>query len=264
MTLQRISSEQGPGLNGDLLAGDDRIARQSFRDAMNRRQIHRGAKTTVLALLATDETGDRDLDALTGYVTSIPSPRLLVAGWCEGALILLTNAHRRLAAIAALQKACIHLGVEVAAVGTSALNIHEGHLRPAATRAATAARISARVPQTEGSGDIADLGMWALLDSVPFDISSLAVFSPAASLLCLGGDDIQRETVETYLDVACNARAACALLHIHRTTLYYRLDNLPDCVREALDDGPARSALHLCLKLFRYHLTATTPNHRGP
>ncbi|WP_244231612.1 MULTISPECIES: helix-turn-helix domain-containing protein [unclassified Rathayibacter] len=33
---------------------------------------------------------------------------------------------------------------------------------------------------------------------------------------------------------------ACAILHIHRTTLYYRLENLPPAVRAALDDGLQR------------------------
>ncbi|PPH49896.1 helix-turn-helix domain-containing protein, partial [Rathayibacter sp. AY1E1] len=38
---------------------------------------------------------------------------------------------------------------------------------------------------------------------------------------------MQRAAGEAYLDVRGSVREACGLLHIHRTTLYYRLDNLP-------------------------------------
>ena len=44
---------------------------------------------------------------------------------------------------------------------------------------------------------------------------------------------------------------ACKQLHIHRTTLYYRLENMPASVRDALEDGLKRSTLHLSLKLLR-------------
>jgi DNA-binding PucR family transcriptional regulator len=57
--------------------------------------------------------------------------------------------------------------------------------------------------------------------------------------------------VETYLDVSGNVVAACELLFVHRTTLYYRLEKMPPVVREALADGMKRSTLHLSLKLIR-------------
>ena len=44
----------------------------------------------------------------------------------------------------------------------------------------------------------------------------------------------------------------CEELHIHRTTLYYRLENMPQVVKDAMDDGMKRSALHLGLKLASY------------
>ncbi|MFZ8477397.1 helix-turn-helix domain-containing protein, partial [Staphylococcus aureus] len=47
------------------------------------------------------------------------------------------------------------------------------------------------------------------------------------------------------------ASVACQRLHIHRTTLYYRLEQMPEVVREALADGLQRSTLHLTLKLLR-------------
>jgi sugar diacid utilization regulator len=46
-------------------------------------------------------------------------------------------------------------------------------------------------------------------------------------------------------------KAACEVLFIHRTTLYYRLEKMPEVVREALADGMKKSTLHLALKLIR-------------
>jgi hypothetical protein len=65
------------------------------------------------------------------------------------------------------------------------------------------------------------------------------------------GDEVQRQTIEAYLDEAGRAPDTCARLHIHRTTLYYRLEHMPSAVREALADGLQRSTLHLALKTAR-------------
>jgi len=61
------------------------------------------------------------------------------------------------------------------------------------------------------------------------------------------------QTLETFLDNACDVQRTTAALHIHRTTLYYRLARL----RAAgfnLDDGLTRSDLHIALKQRRLEL----------
>jgi DNA-binding PucR family transcriptional regulator len=84
--------------------------------------------------------------------------------------------------------------------------------------------------------------------------------SPAADVLLEPANSIYRQTVEVYLDVAGRIADACARLHIHRTTLYYRLDKAPEAVRDALHDGSARSSLHLALKLERlWHAHRESP-----
>jgi hypothetical protein len=74
---------------------------------------------------------------------------------------------------------------------------------------------------------------------------------------------VRRETVETYLDAGCNVVVACERLHIHRTTLYYRLDTMPEVVRDALADGLKRSTLHLSLKLLRLWNDVPTASERS-
>ena len=57
------------------------------------------------------------------------------------------------------------------------------------------------------------------------------------------------ETLETYLDLAGDAKATAARLCIHRTSLYYRLGRIEQLAGVDLSDGNDRLALHLGLKL---------------
>jgi hypothetical protein len=71
------------------------------------------------------------------------------------------------------------------------------------------------------------------------------------------------ETLETYLDAAGNAQLTAELLHLHRTSLYYRLQRVERLARTDLKDGVERLALHLSLKVARmtgqYVPRRTTP-----
>lgn len=236
----------------DLLSADDALSREAFRKAVERRWFVPGPDTVLIAVRGVDEFSDLDMRAVIARLSSLRHPRLVVPGVFGGALVVVAHEDQREAALAAVEEACRAGANSRIWTGSAAVSDEEVRLLPAAERAVLAARIAGRLSDTGGHGDIADLRMWALLDSVTADPSRFGLFSPAA-LALRTGDATQRETVETYLDVAGNPRAACERLHIHRTTLYYRLDNLPDVVKAALEDGPARSVLHLCLKLDRYH-----------
>ena len=56
-------------------------------------------------------------------------------------------------------------------------------------------------------------------------------------------------TVRAYLDCGANARQTAALLHSHRTTLYWRLARAADLLAADLSRGEDRLKLHLALKL---------------
>ena len=58
-------------------------------------------------------------------------------------------------------------------------------------------------------------------------------------------------TLETYLDSACDARATAAALHLHRTSLYYRLSRIEALTGVDLATGSGRLELHLALGLAR-------------
>ena len=55
-------------------------------------------------------------------------------------------------------------------------------------------------------------------------------------------------TLETYLDLAGDARRTAARLSLHRTTLYYRLNRIAALLGADLGDGLTRTDLHVALK----------------
>jgi len=91
------------------------------------------------------------------------------------------------------------------------------------------AQLAARAPQ----GIIIPDGVLALLAD------------PAAPMLA--------STVETFLDCAGDVQRAARELHVHRTTLYYRLGRAEQISGLSLRDGRDRLLLHLALGLRRVH-----------
>src|SRR5262249_23800273 len=55
-------------------------------------------------------------------------------------------------------------------------------------------------------------------------------------------------TLETYLDLGRNARRTAALLNVHRTTLYWRLDRIAGLLGADLSNGLTRTHLHVALQ----------------
>lgn len=103
-------------------------------------------------------------------------------------------------------------------------------------------QVAARLATNGDAGPLPHAGLRPLLDS------------PAALPLL--------ETLETYLDAAGNAQATAETLHLHRTSLYYRLQRIERLVGTDLKDGMERLALHLTLKVAR--LTGHyVPRHTG-
>ncbi|MCL8026869.1 PucR family transcriptional regulator [Nocardioides bruguierae] len=59
------------------------------------------------------------------------------------------------------------------------------------------------------------------------------------------------ETLEAFLECGGSGSAAATRLHVHRTTLYYRLDRIREVSGLDLDDGDVRLELHLGLLVRR-------------
>jgi hypothetical protein len=115
--------------------------------------------------------------------------------------------------------------------------LDQAHL--AYQQALAAAELSSLDPNLPRTARWSELGAYRLLiDGHPDDV--LAALSEAL-----------RVTLETYLDGGCDARAAAQRLHLHRTSLYYRLGRIEELTGRDLSSGAARLELHLALKLLR-------------
>ena len=95
-----------------------------------------------------------------------------------------------------------------------------------------------------------ELGPYAVLLRIPPDELTEAAL-PAELRLLRRADPAGEltRTLRSYLNHAGNGPAASAELHIHRTTLYYRLGRIRELTGLDLDDGRIRLTLHLGLFL---------------
>jgi hypothetical protein len=248
-------TEREPGTSdeifGSLLSPDSTERRNAFDEAIARRRLERGEQTVVYAVDISTEVGSLDRLAFARRLTAVRTASISYIGERKDRLLFVGRASDMAESEALIKLEAATRAITVNAIGTAHHNRLAPDLADAADQAEMAAGIVMAVPQLGGFGDIGALGVWALLASVAGDRTALQVFSPAAYTLCTEGDETQRHTIEVYLDSACHVSDVCEQLHIHRATLYYRLDRMPQVVKDALDDGSQRSALHMCLKLIR-------------
>ena len=249
--------EARPGSNRDttmssLLDDDLVVRREAFTEAVARRWVDRGRRTVVRAVMVDDTVGTLQRVAFGRHLAAATASHTTFVREHESVVYLVSRETGAASDLESRIRAeSARLGVRVLAVGSARHDPSTDDLGDTAKQARVAAELTAALPELQPAKDIADLGGWVLLHAVPPGSKRLADISPAAELLCRAGDRVQRETIETYLDAGGQARAACERLHIHRTTLYYRLDNMPAIVKDALNDGMKRSTLHLTLKLIR-------------
>lgn len=141
----------------------------------------------------------------------------------------------------------------VAGVGGAGRGLEQA--RPVIGQARTAASAAGRVrpgPVVRWSG----LGEYAVLLRLPLD----ELGGPDGAVADALPDEVRRllehdrdgtgvRTILAFLDHAGSAPAAADALHVHRTTLYYRLERIREATGLDLDDGRTRLALHAGLRL---------------
>ena len=66
-------------------------------------------------------------------------------------------------------------------------------------------------------------------------------------------------TARALLDNGGDVARTAGQLHIHRTTLYYRLDRIEALTGVDLKAGPGRDDLHMALRLAAFRLAAEAP-----
>lgn len=125
------------------------------------------------------------------------------------------------------------------------VELREAVRRAAATRRAIAAGALPEPPTWDG------LGAWRLVVEAPEHLAIEAVH-PAAAILAGEPRADLLNTARTLVDNGGDVAAAAQSLHVHRTTLYYRLERIKELTGVDMFDGQSRTHLQLALWLSAY------------
>jgi hypothetical protein len=146
----------------------------------------------------------------------------------------------------------VHVDPPPRGAATSGPPLPLGELNVAVQRAAAtlqAARAGAVL--TRPSWDA--LGVWHLIVAAPPDLA-VAEVHPGADVLATRPDLLL--TARTVLDNGGDVAATAAELHVHRTTLYYRLERIEALTGVNLKTSRQRDDLHMALRLAAYRRAA--------
>ncbi|WP_028934523.1 PucR family transcriptional regulator [Pseudonocardia spinosispora] len=117
-------------------------------------------------------------------------------------------------------------------------------------QARIAARAAALLPSEDRIMQWSELGAYGVLLRIPTEELSVSVLPPPLrALLSRDPHGGLLETLTAYLDHAGSSPKTAAALHIHRTSLYYRLHQIEEITGLDLDNGDHRLVLHLGVKL---------------
>jgi hypothetical protein len=144
----------------------------------------------------------------------------------------------------------VHVDPRPRTVATSGTPVALIDLQVAVHRATVTQRVvSAGAHLVRPSWD--DLGAWHLVAAAPADLGVADIHPGAEILLGLPRPDLLT-TAQVVLDLGGDIAAAAAALHIHRTTLYYRLDRIQALTGVDVKGGPGHEDLQMALRLAAY------------
>ena len=112
-----------------------------------------------------------------------------------------------------------------------------------------AAEVAAAVPAFSRAADWGELDSYAVFQYLPRDQAAPERICPGITAVLTERTGMYEAPIRAYLDCGANVQQAAALLHIHRTTLYWRLAQVTDLLAVDLSRGDDRLKLHLALKL---------------
>ncbi|GAB3713584.1 PucR family transcriptional regulator [Nocardiopsis nanhaiensis] len=117
-------------------------------------------------------------------------------------------------------------------------------------QAETAVRGARLVAATGGIALWSELGVYRTLLAVPADHLTPALIPDGLrELTARDPHGTLVETLRAYLEHAGSSPSAASELHIHRTSLYYRLRQIENITRSDFSDGGVRLSFHLGLRL---------------
>lgn len=118
-------------------------------------------------------------------------------------------------------------------------------------QARLAAKVATAIPTMGDVVHWGSLGAFRALVQLPNREAVQSALDPRVVALLRSGDDALAVTLETYLDLGGDAKATAERLHVHRATLYFRLNKAQQLASIDVRNGYDRLAVHLGLKLVR-------------
>lgn len=262
LTTEDKSSSDSASLVEGLLAGD----RQSLANASAAMAGARYAAAIAVRLPGGEHNADeRHLElGIRSWLRRHPQRGILTVG--DGEAILIdphddASRRQRLEGMAAM----ISLigGDPEIAIGVGP-RVQLGDLNKSAGHARLAASAAELLPDFGQIAAWTDLGCFGVLLRLPPDDLTMDAL-PAEIQNVLGdprGDQLTR-TLEVYLDHGSAGASAAAELHVHRTTLYYRLRRVEELSGLNLSDGRDRLRLHMGVKQARLVSAISAHGERG-
>lgn len=126
-------------------------------------------------------------------------------------------------------------------------------VRNAYERAVTAAWVARTSARDRTATSWSEIGSWRLLARLAqtvTDAPGLAQdFHPGLARLLADGRSDLIDTLEVYLANGCDVRATAQVMHMHRSSLYYRIERISEITGANLRDGETRFELLLGLRL---------------
>jgi len=244
-----------------LLTGDEEARRQAAGALAQEehfvadRHVHvvvlrpvTGAGTGASAFAAPLEHASERLRRIVAPHAGIGLPRLdhavlLLAGPTEAAVTAIAEQMQALAAEGAGVRCIAGISAPLAEL-TDAPTAYE--------RATMTTRVAEHAPVF---GDVVrwrELGVYRVLAHVErSDLPSDLVETDLRRLAAADRSGTLVKTLEAYLDLGGDAQATAGRLHLHRASLYARLNRIQDALGASLRDGETRLALHLAIKVAR-------------
>lgn len=141
-------------------------------------------------------------------------------------------------------------------------DVHTGLIASSASyrEGSWAAKVASAVPELGPALSWSELGVYRHLAKLPRHVLEDDLVHEGVTRLIADGHSDLVTTLETYLDLAGDAKRTAAALRLHRTSLYYRLGRIEQLTGADLHDGHDRLQLHLALKAARL----TGMRHRPP
>lgn len=108
-----------------------------------------------------------------------------------------------------------------------------------------------RVPGLGPSAELSALGAWPLAARLWSASGRPALPEPVGALLEHRSGPLLIEALESVLDAAGDVAGAAGEIHVHRSTLYRRLETAEELTGLSLERGDDRLRLHLALRMWR-------------